>query len=186
MKHLGTVRLETENLILRPFTLEDAHDLYTNWASDDEVTKYLTWPTYGSLEDAKGRLDYLTGIYGDPNVYEWCIESKTNHEAIGSIAVVSLDESVSQAELGWCLGRKYWGQGIMPEAAKEVIRFLFEEVGVERICARHDVNNPKSGRVMRKVSMSYEGTLRQSARNNQGIVDLAVYSILKSEYKKMC
>lgn len=59
----------------------------------------------------------------------------------------------------------------------------FEEVGANRVCAKHDTNNPNSGKVMEKAGMKYEGTLRQCARNNQGIVDCAVYSILKEEYE---
>lgn len=70
----------------------------------------------------------------------------------------------------------------MAEAVKAVIAFLFEEVGVNRIAARHDVNNPNSGKVMQKAGMKYEGTLRQADRNNQGIIDYAIYSVLKSEY----
>lgn len=70
----------------------------------------------------------------------------------------------------------------MPEAAKAVIRFLFLEVGFSRIAAIHDTNNPKPGRVMQKVGMQYEGTLRRASINNQGIVDEVWYSILREEY----
>ena len=72
----------------------------------------------------------------------------------------------------------------MSEALKAVIDFLFEEVGMERIEARHDPNNPHSGGVMRKCGMKYEGTTRRSDRNNQGICDAAHYAILRSEWEK--
>lgn len=80
------------------------------------------------------------------------------------------------------IGRRYWGNGYTAEAAKAVIAFLFDEVGANRIAARHDTNNPNSGKVMQKAGMKYEGTLRQCDRNNQGLVDCSVYAILKSEY----
>ena len=73
----------------------------------------------------------------------------------------------------------------MAEAAYKVINFLFDNVGANCIYACHDVNNPNSGRVMQKVGMRYEGILRQRGHNNQGVVDMVHYSILKSERKKI-
>lgn len=74
----------------------------------------------------------------------------------------------------------------MTEAFKEVIRFLFEEVGVNRICATHDVNNPHSGDVMKKCGLKFEGILRDGGKNNQGIIDIATYAILKKDYCITC
>ena len=85
---------------------------------------------------------------------------------------------------GYCIGEKWWNQGITSEALKEVIRFFFEEVKANRICACHDINNPNSGKVMIKCNMKYEGTLRQAVRRGTGeLSDLSYYSILKEEYK---
>lgn len=181
MKHIGTRRLETERLILRPFTVDDAESVYNNWASDDEVTKYLTWPTHKSLEVSQWYVDTCIKNYKQMSYYQWGIELKETHELIGNISVVSVIENVECMELGWVLGRKYWGNGYMPEAASKVLDELFDEVGVNCVYAGHDVNNPKSGRVMQKIGMKYEGVLRQFGKNNQGIVDCARYSIIKSE-----
>jgi len=85
-------------------------------------------------------------------------------------------------EVGYALSRKHWGQGVMTEAFTAVIRYLFEEVGVLRVSSRHDPNNPASGKVMQKCGLKYEGTLRQSDWNNQGICDAAHYSILRHEF----
>lgn len=181
MDHKGTIVLETERLILRPFSESDAQAVFENWASDDEVTKYLTWPTHKSAEQSLGYMKYCVKCYEEPNNYQWGIERKEDHTLIGNISVVRLDEEVDGAELGWVIGRSYWGKGYTPEAAKRVVDFLFDEVGARRVSARHDPNNPNSGRVMQKIGMKYEGTLRQCDRNNQGIVDLCYYSILRSE-----
>ena len=66
MNHIGTIRLETDRLILRRFTIEDAEEMFHNWASDDEVTKYLTWPTHQNVEMTIGYINYCIQGYADP------------------------------------------------------------------------------------------------------------------------
>ena len=85
-------------------------------------------------------------------------------------------------ELGYCIGKRWWGRGLMTEAVRAVVGYLFAEVGVRRVCAQHDTENPASGAVMRKAGMTKDGVLRQGGRNNRGIVDTAVYSILREEW----
>lgn len=181
MRPMGTRRLETERLFLRKFTLEDAEDMYKGWASDPEVTRFLTWPTHASVEATKKVLASWLPNYSSENYYNWAIEYKQTGRVIGSIAVVRLDDSVDSADMGYCMSRAMWGNGIMPEALKTVIAFLFDEVGLNRIAACHDSRNPKSGRVMEKVGMKREGILRQAGRNNQGICDEVWYSMLRSD-----
>ena len=106
---------------------------------------------------------------------------KDLNEPVGSLAVVSHWDDVAKCELGYCLGRAWWGRGLMTEAVKEVIRYLFREVGMNRIEASYDVHNPASGRVMEKAGMRFEGIHRQAGKNNQGIVDVAVCAILASD-----
>ena len=84
--------------------------------------------------------------------------------------------------MGYCIGRKWWGQEIMPEALKAVITYFFDEVGFNRVAASHDSDNPKSGRVMEKAGMKFEGVLRASGINMRGICNVVWYSILKEEY----
>ena len=184
MNHRGTKKMETARLILRPFVKEDAGAMYRNWASDPEVTKFLSWPTYKSVDDANYILDLWVPQYADDTFYQWAIELKPLGEVIGSISVVNQDDRVDMVEIGFCIGRSWWGQGIMTEAFQAVIDFLFGEVGVQRIEAGHDPNNPASGAVQRKCGLIYEGTLRRSIRSNQGITDKAVYAILKEEWSK--
>ena len=183
MNTLGTVRLETDRLVLRKFELRDAEPMFRNWAGDPEVTKYLTWPTYGSVDTAYKWLAHLSGLYerGEMN---WAIELKDPGEAIGSISVVHMDERTRAATIGYCIGRAYWGRGIMAEALAEVMRFLFEEVGVSCVNACHDTKNPNSGRVMRKCGMSFDGLRRGAGWNNLGVCDEAWYSMLREEYAK--
>ncbi len=184
LTHKGTQKLETQRLILRRAMLEDAQAMYENWASDPEVTKFLTWPAYSSLDVAKKRMEIWAEAYGSDDHYQWMIVLKDLNQPIGSISVVSLDDQVGKAEIGYCIGKSWWHQGIVSEALQAVIGFLFDEVGMNRIEAKHDPNNPHSGGVMRKCGMKYEGTTRQSSRNNQGLCDTACYSILREEHNR--
>ena len=184
MQNRGTRTIETHRLILRPFRTEDAPAMFRNWAHDPVVTEYLTWPPHESEQATAALLArWERETAEDPGVYQWAIELKSLGEPIGSISAMHVNESVESAELGWCIGRKWWGQGIMPEAGAAVIAYLFDEVGLNRVAARHDVRNPKSGRVMQKLGMTQEGVLRQAGRCNAGLVDEVVYSILRSEYE---
>ena len=184
LTHKGTQTIETSRLTLRRAVCEDAEPMFRNWASDPEVTKYLTWPTYEKVETAHQILNLWASEYEKPNYYQWMIVLKELGEPIGSISVVRQNDRVEEAEIGYCIGSHWWHRGIVPEALTAVIMYLFEEVGMNRVAARHDPNNPNSGRVMRKCGMKYEGTHRACDRNNQGICDAAQYAILRSEWKR--
>ena len=181
MRHLGTNVVETPRLVLRPFVREDAQAMFDNWASDPAVTKFLSWPTYRSVEDAHSILNVWLESYGKPDFYQWAIVLKELNQPIGSISVVNSDDRVDMVEIGYCIGRNWWGRGIMPEALSAVMVYLFDEVGMQRIEAGHDPDNPASGAVLRKCGLQYEGTLRRRIRSNRGITDVAWYSILKEE-----
>ena len=156
--------------------------MYKNWASDPEVTKFLTWQTHPSVEVSRKIGAEWVENYKNEDFYLWAIVLKETNETIGTTSVVSMIEKAESMEVGYAISRKYWGQGIMTEAFTAVIRYLFEEVGILRVSSRHDPNNPASGKVMQKCGLKYEGTLRQSDWNNQGICDTAHYSILRHEF----
>ncbi|MCM1054735.1 MAG: GNAT family N-acetyltransferase [Bacteroides sp.] len=181
MNHLGTIGLETARLNLRRFKIEDAENVYKNWASENEVTEFLTWPTHASADVTRSVLNDWIEKYEKNDYYNWVIELKSSGEIVGSISVVSIKENIEGAEIGYCMGTKWWGREIMPEAGKAVIQYLFEQVGFHRIAAYYDKNNPKSGRVMQKIGMVYEGTLRSACFSNHGIADKVCYSILREE-----
>lgn len=182
MHHCGTQRLETPRLILRRFEVEDAAAMYRNWASDADVTKFLTWTPHPNEEVSRALLSDWVSRYTDCRYYHWAIVPKDGEtEPIGSIAVMEIKELTASAHVGYCIGKAWWHQGIAAEALKAVMDFLFDLVGAERIEARHDPRNPNSGRVMQKCGMRYEGTLRRSDWNNQGICDACYYALLKLE-----
>lgn len=156
--------------------------MYKNWASDDDVVKYLTWQPHESPKASCGILEEWIKRYSDNSYYHWAVVLKENGgEPIGDIAVVSLEEKISMVQIGYCIGKKWWHKGITSEALKAVMDYLFDEVDVNRIEARHDPRNVNSGKVMMKCGMKYEGTLRSADWNNRGICDTCYYSLLKSE-----
>ena len=185
MEHKGTVTLNTNRLILRRITLDDASNMFNNWASNKNVTKYMTWDGHKSVEETKMIISSWINSYSKETFYHWVIELKEINEVIGTISVVDKKEDVGEVELGYCISEAYWNKGLMSEAVKEVIKFFFEEVKANRVCASHAKENPSSGKVMKKCNMTYEGTLRQAVKASCGkICDLVCYSILKDEYKQ--
>lgn len=183
MKHKGTQKIETERLILRKFRVSDAQMMFNNWASDSEVTKYLTWPPHENIDFSQKLLSEWVSHYKNNTYYQWCIELKENSQAIGSIAAVGFIEETESARIGYCLSKAHWGKGLMTEALSAVISFFFNKVGINRIQAEHDVNNPASGRVMEKCGLKYEGTLIQAARNQQGLIDICIHGLVQRDYK---
>ncbi len=181
MNQTGTQPIETRRLLLRPFQITDAEDMFSNWASDTEVTRFLTWPPHAGVEVTKALLQDWTMRYDAGNYFNWAIEWKESGQVIGNISVVRLDEIRETAEMGYCLSRRFWGREIMPEALRSVMAYLFDAVGLRRIAACHDANNPKSGRVMQKAGMRYEGCFRGAGRNNRGICDEVWYAALKDD-----
>ena len=184
MNKAGTQRIETDRLILRRFRLEDAEDMYANWASDPEVTRFLTWPAHSSVDVTKSLLADWISRYEDGGYFNWVMEHKDIGKVIGNISVVRLKESIDAAEMGYCMSRAYWGQELMPEALRAVMDYLFDVVGLNRVAACHDANNPKSGRVMAKAGMKQEGILRAAGKNNLGICDDVWYAMIRSDRKK--
>ena len=91
-------------------------------------------------------------------------------------------DDIKMVHIGYCIGQKWWCCGYTSEALKELIRFFFEDVCVNRIESRHDPRNPNSGKVMLKCGLKCEGTMRQDDINIQGVCDSVRYAILAEEY----
>jgi ribosomal-protein-alanine N-acetyltransferase len=183
MTHKGTLPLETERLILRRFTEDDTEAMFKNWASDPEVSKFLTWQPHKDTTVSENILRQWVSDYDNLFNYNWAIVPKTLNEPIGSISVVRSNMETETATIGYCIGKAWWHKGLMTEAFTAVIKFLFEEIGVNRIQACHDPRNPNSGAVMRKCGLVYEGTNRQAGKNNMdGFCDEVWYAIIAEDY----
>ena len=184
MKDVGTVMLETDRLILRRLELGDAEAMFNNWCNDDDVTRHLPWQTHENIEITKDVLDMWLHDYANPYVYRWIVVLKDGNKAVGTVDVVDKDIDNKVFELGHCYSKETWGKGIATEVFNKVISFLFDEVGVEVITAKHNENNPASGRVMQKVNMKYDGTLRSRVidKVTKERIGLVCYSITRDEF----
>jgi len=183
MKHLGTNTLENGKLLLRRFTIDDAQAMYDNWASDPEVNKFLTWPLHTSVEVTKEILNGWISQYDDVEFYNWAIVLKDNGDTpIGGISVVAKDNDIEMIQIGYCIGKSWWGRGIVTEALELLVSYFFNEVKVNRVEAVYDLKNPASGKVMEKCGFIHEGVMRDAGRNNQGICDLAMNAVLAKDY----
>lgn len=180
----GTPTLETNRLLLRKLTLEDAGDIF-EYASDDETTKYMTWNTHSSIEDAKGYINFTLGRYEKDETGEWGIVLKESGKLIGALGFPWCDMKNKRAEIGYVLSKKHWGMGIMPEAVRRIIKFAFEEMGLNRIECCHFMPNEKSGRVMQKAGMSYEGIARERFYAKDRYWDVKQYAIIYTDWLKM-
>lgn len=184
LNHKGTVVLNTERLLLRPFSIEDALDVF-EYSSDEMVAKYIPRKAIKTKQEAIDKCTAKEEKYKHLDYYNWAIVVKDTNKVIGNIKLVSYDFQKEFMEPGYSIGSKHWGKGYTTEALKEVINFFFFEVGFNRIEATHQLENIGSGKVMQKCGMKYEGMLRGRAlTNEQKYVDCAMYAILKSDFKK--
>ncbi len=172
--------LETKRLILRKMTLEDAEDLFS-YASDSEVARYVVWECHNSPEDSVRYLNAMIRRYSERALSEWGVVFKDNNRFIGTCGYVVYSPGHARAELAYALSREYWNRGLATEAVKEIIRFGFEGMRLNRIEARCYVENSASQRVLEKVGMSYEGTLREQMYIKGNYTDMKLYSLLRKD-----
>ncbi len=149
--------LATERLVLRPWEESDAESLYT-YAKDPEVGPIAGWPPHQSVDESR---DIIKNVLNESQCYAICL--KTDNKAIGSIELklnghTDMTERDDECELGYWIGKPFWGNGYMPEAAKELIRYGFEELGMNTIWCGYYDGNEKSKRVQEKCGFTYYRT----------------------------
>ena len=180
---------ETERLIVRRWEARDAADLY-EYASDPEVAKFLFAP-YTNIPQAHERIESIIKTYENAeNIMktgekiDYAIELKSESKVIGCISYAKYTEKAGGiVELGYMLNKKYQGSGYMNEAVLGIFQFIKSNNIGMRIEAIHDISNPSSGNVMKRVGMTFEGILRKRVINKSTgqREDAAIYSILVEE-----
>ena len=170
--------IETERLVLRPVTLDDAEAMF-EYASNQENTRY-TFQTNQSLEETKNNIAqfYLANPLG-----RWGIELKSTGEFIGTIDLHKMDTVLKKAAIGYIINQKYWNQGLTTEANRAVIELAFEKIGMNKLDAFHDKDNPASGKVMEKSGMrfSHEEPYARMDKNESGRIVTDVHYVLTKE-----
>ena len=147
--------LETERLILRRWKNSDAEDLY-QYAKDPDVGPIAGWPPHQSIDESRYIIE---NVLSGKEAYAICL--KTDHKAIGAIELklkghTDMTECDDECEMGYWLGKPFWGQGIMPEAAREMLRHAFEDLGMTKVWVGYYEGNMKSKRVQEKVGFRYQ------------------------------
>ena len=147
--------LETERLILRRWEDSDAEDMY-RYACDPDVGPIAGWPPHQNVEES---LDVIRNVLNGKEAYAICL--KEDGKAIGAIELKlnghnDLSDRDDECELGYWIGKPFWGQGIMPEAAKELLRHAFEDCGMQKVWCGYYEGNTKSKRVQEKAGFRYQ------------------------------
>ena len=151
--------METERLLLRKWNEADAESLF-EFASDPDVGPIAGWPPHRSIEESR---DIIKNVLCGAECYAVC--EKENGKAIGTVELklnghTDMTERDDECELGYCLGKPYWGRGYMPEAAREIIRHAFEDLGMNTVWCGYYEGNLKSKRVQEKIGFVYHHTCR--------------------------
>ena len=146
--------LQTKRLILRPWSENDAKELY-KYASDPEVGPPAGWPPHTSVENSR---EIIRTVLSALETYAVCL--KENGKPIGSIGLHRNDlaEKDDEYELGYWIGKPFWGQGLIPEASRELLRYAFEDLGMNRIWCGYYDGNEKSRRVQEKLGFVFHHT----------------------------
>lgn len=147
--------LETQRLLLRPMTVNDAESAFQNWTSDPEIAKFMRWERHKDITETREWLASEESFIKSDMVYNWGFVLKETGELIGSGGLVFI-ESKEMYELGYNIMKKYWGQGLATEASHMIIDFVKKELKQKQLYCCHAKDNPASGKVMMKVGFQYQ------------------------------
>jgi len=172
--------LDTPRLLMRKVTPHDVADLL-EYASDPQVTRYTSWDHYSSMNDAHRFIYWALDRYQRKSEAPWGIVHKQDKKLIGTLGYSNWSVRNRCADISYALSAKYWGQGLTPEALERAIAYGFEKMSLNRIEAHCMPDNVASARVMEKVGMKFEGTLRQRLLAKKKFHDLQMYSVLRGE-----
>ncbi len=174
--------LHTSRLLLRPLTIADAPAIF-NYAQNPEVTQFTGWETHRTVADSEFYIEQIVlPNYASGKAFDWGIVLKANNQLVGVCGLVHIHPIHQRAELGYSLGRTYWGQGLATEAAQAVISFGFHSLFLNRIEGKCHREHHRSARVLTKLGMEFEGMLRQYMFVKGEFWDMAAYALLKPHY----
>lgn len=144
--------IETERLILRPVELSDAEACFS-WNSDPRVAKFMSYPL---ITDISQTIEWIKSTYTDENEWNWAFVLKSENRVIGTGGIGPNSEYEGYWGMGYNIHYDYWNKGYTTEAMKAIIDFVHNELGVNKICSDHAVDNPASGRVMEKCGLKFD------------------------------
>lgn len=174
--------VETQRMVLRAYKREDTLDMF-EYCKRPEVSAQMWWDVHASIDHTHQYMDsVLEGYYkGAPPL--WVMVDKECNKVIGHIGFTSLDEENRRGEYGFVLSSDYWGKGFMVEAVKALLEYGFEGLKLERIQAYCYISNERSARVLEKVGMQYEGTLRRYVFVKGEFKDIKMFAMTAADFK---
>lgn len=173
--------LETDRLCLRKLTRQDTADVFA-YAADAQVAGPTTWQPHRTLAQSGQFIERVLQRYDHGRPAAWAVVLKSAQRVIGTCGFTAVDTGDGRGELGYALGRAYWGQGLMTEAVTAVLPVGFYVLNLERIEATCLSDNIASARVLEKAGMVYEGTLRHAILHKGAYRDLRLYAIIRSDF----
>lgn len=173
--------LETERIILRKISVDDADDMY-EYSKEYGVTKYLTWSPHADKGVTLDYLIYLQDRYKTGDFFDWAVVCKDTDKMIGTCGFTRFHFKDNGAEIGYVLNPNYYGKGIATEVVGRVVRFGFENLRLERIEGRFMIENEASRRVMEKNGMIFEGVRRNGMLIKGQYRNIGICSILKEDF----
>jgi ribosomal-protein-alanine N-acetyltransferase len=176
--------LETERLLLRPVTPDDAQAVF-DYASNPNVTRFTLFETHQSIEDSRWFvIDHARSRYAckEPDPFAITLKAEPDR-MIGALGAHWASQPNGTFEMGYAIAEPYWGRGLVVEAATAVIRYVFTEYAVERLQARVFVGNDSSERVLQKLGFTREGVFRSLIFRRGAWHDLVIYSLLRNEWE---
>lgn len=143
--------LETERLIVRPITLDDAEACFS-WNSDERVAKYMSYPR---CTDISQTIDWIKSTLTDEQEWNWAFVLKAENKVIGTGGIGPNKFMEGYWGIGYNLHYDYWHKGYCTEAMRAIVDFAHNELGVNKICSDHAIENPRSGKVMEKLGLKF-------------------------------
>ena len=162
------ITLESDRLLLRPLVSGDEEMMFRNWTNDPEVCRFLSWEPHGDISVTRAFLNYSLERYNDPKTIRFGIVHKPDGQLIGTIDVIEFFEGEA-VEIGYCMGKAYWGKGIMTEAVGLVAAKL-KELGYSRLRIVAAVANIGSNRVAQKNGLALICTEKREMRRKPGVI----------------
>ena len=175
--------LETDRLVLREITPEDAENIFT-YLSDKEVMKYYGLAPFQSVDEALDEIAWYQSIRENNTGIRWGITLKGKGEVIGSCGFLNIVSQHFRSDIGFELSKDYWGQGIAQESIEAVIKYGFEQLNLQRIQALIEPPNEASQKLVERQGFIKEGLLRNYEFTSGKFDDLYMYSLLKEDFEK--
>lgn len=185
MKYAEFKILETPRLLLRDIRMEDIQEYYERLFGDGDVCRYLLFDPHQDIGESLQSIEKTLARYEQGRCYRWGIALKEDDSLIGVIELLRFDEDTNTCSFAYMLGCDFWNQGYGTETLKEVIRFAFEELELDRIVVDHMAENPASGAVMRKAGMQFIGTEQGKYVKHGFSHDAHVYEIRNTAQKSL-